>query len=46
MNLFWVVALFATIPDLLTIADAVADWTRPGRHLVRGRAGHGTLRVR
>jgi hypothetical protein len=30
--MFWVVALFATIPDLLTIADAVAERTRPGRH--------------
>jgi hypothetical protein len=32
VNLFWVIAFFAAIPDLVTIADAVAERTRPGRH--------------
>lgn len=32
MTLYWIVVFFATIPDLLTIADAVVERTQPGRH--------------
>lgn len=40
MDLFWVVAFFATMRDLLTIAEAVADRTLPGRHAAGRRTGH------
>ena len=40
MNWFMAVAFLASVPDLVRIADAVADWTRPGRHLDGVRSGH------
>lgn len=40
MNWFMAVAFLASVPDLVRIADAVADWTRPGRHDVRYRSAH------
>jgi hypothetical protein len=46
VNLFWCVVFFMSIPDLIVWADAVADWTRPGRHAVLVRTGHAALRVR
>lgn len=32
MSLYWTVVFFAVLRDLVRIADAVADWSRPGRH--------------
>jgi hypothetical protein len=46
MDAFMTVAFFAALPDLLRIADAVADWTRPGRHRSRYASRHASLRMR
>lgn len=46
MSLYWTLVFFASLRDLVTIADAVADWTRPGRHRARYSAGHAIVRVR
>lgn len=44
MSAFWSIAVLVAVPDLVTIAGAVADWTRPGRH--RHAVAHVSIALR
>lgn len=44
MSLYWTVVFFAAMRDLLVLADAVADWSRPGRH--RTAVAHASVVLR
>lgn len=44
MTEFWAVATLLAAGDLATIASAVADWVRPGRH--RRVVAHASIALR